>query len=431
MSKMDIIGYCIVLTGLIIFNTIDHMKIILSLLLSLVFYSLVGQSISNRQLLDSAKRLFNYQPSTDEYDYKTDYQKIADILEQINKTDPNNTEIKYYLGYCYSRINSNDASSIINMDLDLLYKTSQQFETITKYDGEMVLLDPYSKIASEWASMALSYMYHNKIDSAIWAYNEGKKRGGFSDFMLEVNRQILDACSPNSILISSGDNISFTLMYLQNVENYRPDISLVEISLLNTEWYPRYLSKNKNISFDAPISVIDTINYKYWTDSVVKINNFKWTIKPSYYENYLLRGDLMLLSLLKANDMQRDIYFTFGAKDENKLSLLAYLKPLILVEKLSPTDINSLSFEEFTTIITSILKSAYKINQNSTDDYLMLDYFRDDVFKKADDFLEKGDKIKAQKLLTLLDRYVDHKKYPYSSDRMLKLDSSLRKELTH
>jgi len=314
--------------------------IIFTFFLSVVY----GQTDDYKILLDSAKTLFKSKESRNrEEPDKVDYSQVVSILEKVIKLNPNSTEARYFLGCTFSRINAWDGESMINMHLELVYQASEQFEIVIKqtpkYIDEISLIDPYSKLMSEWGSMAMNYRYHNKTDSAIWAFKEGKKRGGFRDFFLEANKSILDACSQNSILISSGDYLTIPLWYLQTVENYRTDVAVVDISLLNASWYPAFLSRSKSVTFDVSDEALETIDYISWTDTNVTINNFSWTVKPSYY-GHLLRGDRLFLSLLKENKFQRDVFFTVGFMEDSRLSLKDYILPLIIVDKLSISETN-------------------------------------------------------------------------------------------
>lgn len=76
---------------------------------------------------------------------------------------------------------------------------------------------------------------------------------------MEFNKQILSNCSQNSYIISSGDNLTFPILYLQLINGFRTDVNLINISLLNTLWYPRYLYNNKIIDLNIPISKLDLI----------------------------------------------------------------------------------------------------------------------------------------------------------------------------
>lgn len=398
------------------------MKTAVTIIFTFLLTTVYGQTDDYKVLLDSAKTLFKGEKNLDQEELdKFDYYQVVNLLEQVIKLNPESSEARYFLGYTYSRINSRDARGMVSMNLDLLYKSSEQFEKVIKltpkYTDEIIVLDPYSKLTSEWGSMAMNYWYNNKADSAIWAFREGKKRGGFGNFILEVNRMVLNACGKNSILISSGDNFSFPLWYLQIAENYRTDVTVVDIGLLGTSWYPTFLSRSKSVSFDLPNEVLDTIEYTNWSDTTITINKFSWTVKPSYYDQYLLRGDRVFLSLLKGNKFQRELYFTIGFIEENRLSLKDYLTSVVFVDKLLVFDKFKLSYKDYKKTISRALNLSRQLSLNSQDEIRVLDCFRYDLFKNVNSYLNNNDKKKAKELMKLLDKFVDEKKYPYYDEK--------------
>lgn len=410
------------------------MKIKLLILFLCFFTTIYGQTDHNKILLDSAKALFKSERNaTQEELDKFNYDEIVSLLEQVIKVDPNNAEARYFLGHTYGRLNSRDGRGMIDMNLELLYKTSKQFEKVIeltpKYSGEIIALDPYSKLTSEWGSMAMSYLYNNKINLAVWAFKEGKKRGGFDDFILELNKNILDACSKNSILISLGDSFSIPLWYLQTVENYRTDVSIVDISLLNSVWYPTFLSNKKSISFDISNKELETIEYIKWVDSIVKIKDFSWTVKPTFYDQYLLRGDRIFLSLLKENKFQRDLFFTIGFIESQRLSLKNYLTSFFIVDKLSVFKKSPLPYKKYKKVISKNLKLSKLINKNSSDQLGLLDNLRYNLLTKIDELLNNNDKNNAKELLDLLSIYADDKKFPYQNKSIKKYIDYLREKI--
>jgi hypothetical protein len=198
----------------------------------------------------------------------------------------------------------------------------------------------------------------------------------------------LQSTAPNAIIFTNGDNDTFPLWYAQDVENVRTDVRVVNLSLLNTDWYIDQMKRKAYQSDAVPFSlthdkyvqgtrdyvpfydrsvpgytnVKDVMNFissenpdaKVRTQGGSELNYFptkkffikvdkeavlkNGVVKPEDADkivdtifwdvdrSYLMKADLMILDLIANNDWTRPIYFAVTVGGDSYLNLEPYFQ---------------------------------------------------------------------------------------------------------
>jgi hypothetical protein len=111
-----------------------------------------------------------------------------------------------------------------------------------RYLEKAISLDP--NFVDPWFLLVTHYMDSRDQERLDLALRRLLESGIITDEVMDYNYNMLIGLDDNAILITNGDNDTYPGWILTRILKVRPDIAVVNRSLLNTEWYPIYIIEN-------------------------------------------------------------------------------------------------------------------------------------------------------------------------------------------
>jgi hypothetical protein len=183
-----------------------------------------------------------------------------------------------------------------------------------------------------------------------------RRHGPEARLASDFSYNVLQSAEPYGIVFTNGDNDTFPLWYMQEVAGVRRDVSVVNLSLGNTDWYLRQLRDNPVRPFEseqapwfahlAPDSVPPGLHSM--TDAEIAgltpqllgtpINFTPGVIDKTYPAGTpLYVKDVLMLRLILENWNHRPIYYAITAGNGNWMQLDDYLTQEALLLRVNVT----------------------------------------------------------------------------------------------
>ncbi len=211
-------------------------------------------------------------------------------------------------------------------------------------------IEKFRKMSTTTIAGGISAVCIAVVPLNMWIQNYDSHDRSGNYVAWDYSYNLLETCEENAILYTNGDNDTFPLWYLQVVDNVRPDVRVVNLSLLNTGWFIKQIrDKEPKVPMPAKFTdnyvenVLESRDYealmeRLWLEKrKVSVDGptpespkLIWDVPstvtvPTGHEgqiaHFLRVQDWSILNTIAFNRWERPIYFAVTVSDANLLGL--------------------------------------------------------------------------------------------------------------
>ena len=339
-----------------------------------------------------------------------------DVVNTFTEFDKLSDTLLYGVGRAYSSVSSgflDDNSGLTDLTQSFHLKTGPNqltSEQLAKYrlyakkaieafsilakrnpDYETLIGTIGTKVSHEYVTNYLNLLIFQNAEEALKELPDHL----YNTLNNNIAKNYLSSCEKNAILFTYGDSDTYPLLYVQAKENFRSDVTVINLSLLQTHPYQEMLRRGNaftpKVDFSFSPQELDHPKYEvviikddtshafsvnkvlsYVKDSVndyvyetgrypciqgkhlefkCKGNRLKFTLP---FGSYMYGGQLLELDLIVNNLGARPIYFTQGVADDAFLGMIYYIRYEGMVYRLQ-TELNPPSFDGNSIVTESVL----------------------------------------------------------------------------
>jgi len=283
------------------------------------------------------------------------------------------------------------------------------------------------------------------INMFAFNHRDHSRAGNYVAYDYSYN--ILETCEPNAIIFTNGDNDTFPLWFLQEVEGIRKDVRIVNLSLLNTPWYIKQLrDEEPRVPINMSDQAIESLAPTAWKTQQIEIpvppdvaqkaraelpdslksrvqDKILFTVKPTF--NAGAEGirvqDYMVMRILWDNRWRKPVYYAVTVSSDNMIGLTPYFRMDGLAFKILPYRAgNEISAQ---TLEDNLLKKYKYRNLNNPKVYndinilKLLQNYRSAFMQLAQHFEDVNRNADAIRVLDEMSKIMPEKVIPYSDER--------------